>query len=193
MKNWMKILIFLIDNKGLEFTVKSISEKLGINYMIVHKAIKELHEKGAINIKKVAGANLCSFNYSLNMFAVQAEDERKTSILKKKNLGLIYARLKEIQNPFYILLLFGSYAKHRETKNSDIDLCIITDSEFVKKKARSIIEQIPLNIHLLDFSKDEFLSMLTTRKQNLGHEIVRDNIILKGTDEFYELVNYAEQ
>ncbi len=191
MKNRLKILIFLMENRDRKFTINEISEKMGMNYRIAHEEATALGEMHAIKIEKAAGANFCSFSYNLSALSFEAEEERKDSILKNKNLKIIYKRLKEIQDPFYILLLFGSYARKNETKNSDIDLCLITDSAFVKERAKSIIEQIPLNIHLMDFTKDEFLSMIRTRNPNVGHEIVKNNIILKGVEEFYELVNYA--
>lgn len=193
MKNRLKVLVFLAENKGREFSIKEISEKLCINYRIAFEEIKALEKKGAIKLRKAAGANLCSFAYAFNELAFQAEEARKEALLNDKNIKVIYNRIKEIQDPFYVLLVFGSYAAKMQAKNSDIDLCIITDSTFIKNKAESIISQIPLRIHLLDFTKDEFLSMLKTIKPNVGHEILKNNVILKGVEEFYELVTYAGQ
>lgn len=193
MKNRLKLFVFLMENKGVEFTIKGISEKLKMNYRIVHVEIKALEEMGAIKVRKAAGANLCSFIYALTPLAFEAEEARKEALLKDKNLKVIYNRIKEIQDPFYILLVFGSYAAKTQSKKSDIDLCLITDSNYVRSNAERTISQIPLNVHFITFTKDEFLSMLKTRKQNVGHEIAKNNIILKGVEEFYELVNYAEQ
>ncbi|MFH1126999.1 MAG: nucleotidyltransferase domain-containing protein [archaeon] len=193
MKNRLKILVFLMENRDRSFTIKDISEKMGINYRIAHEEATALGEMKAIKVEKAAGANFCSFSYNLNALAFEAEEARKEGVLKNRNIRIIYKRLKEIQDPFYILLLFGSFARGAATKTSDIDLCLITDSAMVKERAKSIIGQIPLNIHLLDFTKGEFLSMIRTRDPNVGHEIVRNNVILKGIEEFYELMNYAGQ
>ncbi len=193
MKNRLKVLTFFMENKGMEFSIKGISEKLGINYRIAFEEIKALEKKGAIKVRKAAGANLCSFAYAFNELASQAEEARKEVLLRDKNIRVIYNRVKEIQDPFYILLVFGSYAAKTQAKTSDIDICIITDSDYVKNKSEGIISQIPLRVHPLDFTKDEFLSMLKTIKPNVGHEILKNNVILKGIEEFYELINYAGQ
>lgn len=190
MKNRLKILMFLAQNKGTEFSIKEISEKLGINYRIAFEETKALAARPAIAMRRAAGANLCSFAYAFNELAFQAEEARKEALLKDKNIKVIYNRVKEIQDPFYILLVFGSYAAKTQAKTSDIDLCIITDSAYVKNRVKSITGQIPLSVHLVDFTKDEFLAMLKTRTPNVGHEILKNNVILKGIEEFYELVNY---
>ena len=194
MKNTLKILVFLMENRGTEFTIKEISEKLSMNYRIAYEEIKALETQKAITVKRAAGSNFCTSSYAtFSALAFQAEEARKNALLENKNIKLIYKRITEIQDPFYILLLFGSYARKNQTKTSDIDFCLITDSSSVKERARSIIEQIPLNIHLLDFTKDEFLAMIRTRKPNVGHEIAKNNVILKGVEEFYELMSYAER
>ncbi|MCX6707429.1 MAG: nucleotidyltransferase domain-containing protein, partial [Candidatus Woesearchaeota archaeon] len=86
---------------------------------------------------------------------------------------------------------FGSYAKGTQTKQSDMDLCVITDNEETKQKAEQIIRNVPFNIHFLCFTTKEFINMLSTTELNVGKEIVKDNIILKGAEGFYEMVNYV--
>lgn len=182
-----------MENREREFTIKGISQNLGMNYRIAFEETKALEEKNAIKVRRAGGANLCSFSYIFSGLTFQAEEARKEALLENKNIKVIYKRIKEIPDPFYILLVFGSYAAKTQKKSSDIDLCIITDSTPVKNKAKSIIEQIPLSVHLLEFTKDEFVSMIGARKPNVGHEIAKNNVILKGAEEFYELMNYAEQ
>ena len=192
MKNILKILKHFMENKGKEFTIKQVSEKLKINYRIAYQEIKNLEQKKLIEIKKIGNSNACSFNYVFNELSMQAEAIRKEDLLKNKNLKVIYKRIMELKHPLYILLVFGSYSGKTQTKNSDIDLCLISDSKTIKKGISSILEQIPLDIHLVCFTPNEFISMLSIRKPNVGHEILKNNVILKGAEEFYGLVNYVE-
>ena len=193
MKNVLKILKHFMENRDKEFTMKQVSEELKINYRIAYQEIKTLEGKNLIKIKKIGNSNVCSFNYAFNELSMQAEAIRKEELLKDKNLKVIHKRIMETEYPFYILLVFGSYSSKTRTKNSDIDICLISDNETVKKSISSILEQIPLNIHFIDFTPKEFISMLGIRKPNVGHEILKNNVILKGAEEFYEMANYVKQ
>lgn len=190
MKNVLNILKYFMENKDKEFTMKQVSEELKINYRIAYQEIKTLEGKNLIKIKKIGNSNICSFNYAFNELSMQAEAIRKEELLKDKNLKVIHKRIMETEYPFYILLVFGSYSSKTRTKNSDIDICLISDNETVKKSISSILEQIPLNIHFIDFTPKEFISMLGIRKPNVDHEILKNNVILKGAEEFYEMANY---
>ena len=90
------------------------------------------------------------------------------------------------------MLIFGSYSNKSATKSSDIDLCLITDNKNVKEHIHSILSITPVKLHLNEFTLSEFVSMLKEREENLGHEIVNNNIILHGIEGFYELVKYVK-
>ena len=96
-----------------------------------------------------------------------------------------------MKNPFFVFLVFGSYAKKNQKKGSDIDICLITDDKKINSKIHQIIGLIPLDIHLLDFTVDDFIKMLKTKEDNVGKEIMKNNIILYGIENFYELIKNA--
>ncbi|RLE41118.1 hypothetical protein DRZ77_00005, partial [Candidatus Woesearchaeota archaeon] len=105
---------------------------------------------------------------------------------------VLYRRIKEIKNPFFICVVFGSYAKGTARKGSDLDLCVITNEEKVDREINTILDITPFEIHYLKFSSDEFIKMLKTTEFNVGKGIVKNKIILKGIEEFYELINYVK-
>lgn len=191
MKNQIKIIKFFIENKEKKFSILSISKHLNMNYQIAFSEIKKLEKEKIIGIKRLGNSNQCFYNYQFNEKILIAESQRKEHLLRNKDINVIYTRLNEIKNPFYILLVFGSHSQGKETKRSDIDLCIISDNQETKNKASQIIRTISLNIHYLDFSVKEFLNMLKTTEDNVGKEIIRNNVILKGTEQLYEVINYA--
>ena len=88
-----------------------------------------------------------------------------------------------------IVLVFGSYAKNKETKTSDIDLCIICDNEEKKKEFWNKLNLLSLNLEIQEFTTKEFISMLEKRQNNVGHEIIKNNIILYGTENYYNLIS----
>lgn len=191
MNNQIKLLRFFVEHKDGKFTINGISKELGVNYRIVFEEIKKLEKESLIKISKIGHSCLCSFNYQFSSKIVEVEDLRKEETFRNKYIKVLFKRITELQNPFYVLLIFGSYARKAQHRHSDLDLCLITDNKGIKAKVNQIVSNIPLNIHLLDFNTKEFLSMLKTTEPNVGKEIVYNNLILRGIEEFYGLVNYA--
>ena len=187
-----KILKFLLSNKEKEFTIRHISKSVLVDYKTVHIIVKELIKKGRIAAKKAGQTILCSINnkaFGSDIF--RAEAIRKEELLRNKDLYVLYNYFKDIKEPFFILLLFGSYASGKPRKGSDIDLMLISDKDDLRKKAKEVISLVPLDVHLLDFNSKEFLSMIKTTEFNVGKEALNNNIILYGTEDYYRLIQNA--
>ena len=60
MNNQTKILIHLLNNKEIQFTINQISKDLKINYRIAYQETKKLEEENLIKIQKAGNSNLCS-------------------------------------------------------------------------------------------------------------------------------------
>ncbi|MDO8656318.1 MAG: nucleotidyltransferase domain-containing protein [Nanoarchaeota archaeon] len=187
-----EILKFLLSHKKTEFTIRNISQKIGVDYKTVHGVIQELIKDNLIRAKKIGQTVLCSINPAeFNADIFSTELSRREELLKNKDLSSMYSYFKDIQEPFFILLLFGSYASGKNRKGSDIDLMLIADSEDIKKKIKSKIALIPLEIHLTEFNPREFISMLKTTEFNVGKEAFYNNIILYGIEDYYRLIQHA--
>ncbi|MEK6969460.1 MAG: nucleotidyltransferase domain-containing protein [Nanoarchaeota archaeon] len=193
MNNNLKILKLFVDNKDKTFTIKKAAEALKINYKIVYEEITELEKEKLISITRQGNAKVCVFNYQYHSKIVEIEEIRKQELFKNKDLKLIYNRIKEVKNPFYCLVLFGSYANKTNQKGSDIDLCLITDNSKINRQVQSILSITPLPIHLQEFSSKQFLLMLKSKEVNVGNEIVKNNVLLYDMEAFYELINNVKQ
>lgn len=191
-KHNVKILQFLLSNKKKDFTIREIAKETSMDYKAAYITLQELIEDGTVYAKKAGQSTLCSINTkTFNTIIFKAEDARKKELLKNKNIASLYSYFKDIKIPFFILLVFGSYAKKQERRKSDIDLLLITDREAIKKEIHEKIKLIPLDIHLIDFSAKEFLSMLKTTEFTVGKEAFYNNIILFGIEDYYRLIQYA--
>ena len=185
--NNIKILIHLLENKEKRFTINQISKELKINYRITHEQIKKLEREGTIKTEKAGKAILCSISNKFDEHIFTAEYQRKQEIIKNKDFKIIHKRFSEIQENF-ILLLFGSQAKNKATKHSDIDLLAITENE---KQIRDTAELIPKNIHLTTTSFETFNKMINSKKISVGSEAYNNNIILIGIEDYYRLLKNA--
>ncbi len=185
-----KIIKFLLSNKGKEFTIRAIAQKIAVDYKGVYIIIKRLIKNETIKSKKIGQTILCTINpKTFNEGIFKAEILRRENIMVNKNFRVLYNRIREaIKEPFFILLLFGSYASGEAREKSDIDLMLITDKESIRKKINHIISLLPIKIHLDYFDSKEFSSMLKTTDFNVGREAFNNNVILFGIEDYYRLV-----
>lgn len=187
-----KILILLLSNKEKEFTIRAISKKVSVDYKTVYLIVNELINEGIIKAKKIGQTISCSINSKVfNEDIFRAELIRKEELLKNKDFTVLHNYIKDVKEPFFILLLFGSFASNTQGKNSDIDLMLITDSKEINKQIKNKTSLIPLKIHLTSFNSEEFLSMLKTTEFNVGKEAFNNNIILFGIENYYRLIKNA--
>lgn len=94
---------------------------------------------------------------------------------------------------FYIMLVFGSYAKGTATEKSDVDVAVIVETDETKGNMKPPLSSArrkslpPADFQV--FSRTEFLEMLTIDEENVGKEIVRDNFIYYGAAAYYKLLS----
>ena len=63
------------------------------------------------------------------------------------------------------MIVFGSYAKGSQTKNSDIDIMLVSNDEKLKKRINEIVSILPLKIHLIQLNEEEFRRMYFQRAE----------------------------
>src|SRR3989338_11320592 len=179
MKTELKILKHLIENKKAK-TIREIAQQVKSDYRITHIAVQRLIEKNALKVQTVGKSSLCKLDekhYSIEIYT--AENERKETILKNKNINQLYKEMmSKVKTSSFILLLFGSYAKRKQTKASDIDMLCVSNEKDFESRISDIISLLPLKIHALVFREEEFFRMKDSKKPNVVHEIMGSNIIL---------------
>src|SRR3989338_7313366 len=120
------IIKFLIEHKDEELNILNISKAIKMDYKNAHSIIKRLEKASVISIETFGQSNRIKLNGLLNPLVFEAEFERRKEVLKDKNIAAMLSSFKRaITSKLYVLLLFGSYAKKTNTKNSDIDLIFI--------------------------------------------------------------------
>lgn len=181
--------------KSLTFKeVKKLSNNKSDNY--VHTTLKNFVNEGMLKQQKVGNNIIYSINnstFALNIIGFISEyKSNKATYLPYKNIQKI---INKIKTSFYTLLITGSYAKKQQKTTSDIDIVIICDD---KQKPNSILSQIKLEselmtpeIHPYVFTQSQFYGMLTSREENYGKEIARNNLIITGGKQYYGILMEA--
>ena len=191
MKPDIKILKLLVEKKEEKLTIKKIAEALKINYRTAYDVITLLEKENLIQLTRAGNAKICSFNPRYHSKIVETEEIRKQELLKNKNITVMYDVLMKLHSKFYILLVFGSYVKNRQTKHSDIDLMFIVPDaaeESMEKEMQSLVNTLPLNIHLNAFKESDFKAMKNSKESTVGSEAIKSNIILHGVEAYYRMI-----
>ena len=183
-----KLLTYLIENKEPE-SIMQASGAIVVDYKNTFNLVNELYPK-VISKEKIGNTNLIKINLVPNQEIYNVENKRTQEFLSKNpKLRLIQNDIEEIGYPFMIVLIFGSYVKNTKTEGSDIDICIISDSKEKTKKLIQSLNLLSLKLEIHEFTTDEFISMIGKTQNNLGHEIVKSNIILYGIESYYNLIS----
>lgn len=197
-KTDFEVLGFLIENINNEYSIKEIAEKLKRTYVKVHNSIKRLSNKKIIKEIVKGKSHYCSISYKDNVDIVCFIKSQKTKdfLEKNKKISLIISNITtSMKSPDYILVLFGSYSKGNANKHSDIDIAVIISNQD-KEKAERVMNSIKRlsnqKIHSLEFTYYDFIDMLKSKEANVGKEIVKNNIIFKGFEQFYDCMKLAE-
>lgn len=183
-----KLIKYLIENKE-PTSIMQASGAIVVDYKNTYNIVSEL-EPTVISLEKIGNTSLIRLNITPNQDIYSVEEKRTQEFLSENSkLKIAKNYIEELNYPFFIVLIFGSYVKNAKTERSDIDICIISDN---KEKTKKLIERLRLlylNLEIQAFTTKEFTSMIEKAQNNLGHEIVKKNIILYGIENYYNLIS----
>lgn len=190
MKTALKIIRNLIEDKKPK-TIREIARQIKADYRITYVAVQRLVEKNILNVQTVGKSSLCELNNKYFGIEInEVEDQRKQDILKNSAINQLYKEIvSKLPTKFFILLLFGSYAKGTHVSTSDIDLLFISNEKDFENKVSAILSLLPLKTHALVFTEEEFVRMKDAKKPNVVQEAIKNNIILYGTESYYVMKN----
>lgn len=182
MDNKQKIILYLAKNNE-SFTLHELSKLVKIPYTSFYRTIKEMQD--IIKIQEKGKSKLISiiWNEITQAYLTIASFEEKKIILEKQYiLKRIEKKAKEIT------LIFGSYAKGTQRKESDIDIIIINKNGEKTINFSDLELLYKVKINPMFFSKNEFLMMLKDKNENVGKQALKNHILLSGFSEFWELI-----
>ncbi len=182
----------LLENKAALYNIRLISKELKIDYKNTYENIRYLENKGILDLVPFGNSVQIRLKQKIHPLIYEAEYERQQKLLKNKNLLVMLDYFKNIKSRFFILLVFGSYAKGKQSTGSDIDLMFIVPDRketLFEKEVFQLTRSLPLPVHSLVFSEKQFLEMLVSKDLNVGKEAFNNNVILYGIEQYYALIS----
>ncbi len=190
MKTEIKVLKAMLQDREPK-TIREIAGAIKADYRITYTAVQILMQKQSITSKTVGKSTLCQLNdrhYGLELH--RAETERKEQLLKDKDLKILFQDIMaKTKTSMFILLVFGSHAKGKATRQSDADIMTISNEKGFEETIDRILGLLPLKTHNLTFTEEEFKRMKDSKEPNVVKETMQNNVILYGIENYYKLKN----
>jgi len=183
-----EILNYFRKNLFSKITINQLSKDIDKDYPNVYNSAVDFAGRGILNVEKVGNSKVLSFSFSPKAIAYLGFIEESYAF--KKNIRNIDKILEFEELLSDIILVFGSYAKNKETKNSDIDLLVITNGDVFKKSKllENKTELMMPPVHVTAISEKDFLEMLLESKPNLGKEAFNNHLIYRNAERYLYLV-----
>ncbi|MBM3200443.1 nucleotidyltransferase domain-containing protein [Candidatus Woesearchaeota archaeon] len=186
MDNNLKIINYLGKHNQEKFTMHRLSQLLRMPYASFYRTIQRMEDLITTeDVGKAKAITLKSDNPIVKSYLIISSDEEKKEFLKKHPVINKIANELDTKDT---VLLFGSYAKGKETEKSDIDMIVINKDG---KKSLSFSKYELLfrkKINPLFITKEEFAKMLNEKEENVGKQALKDHIILNNPEEFWKCV-----
>ena len=175
-----KIILALISKKS---HLREISRKLNVPHSTILRKIRKLLEKNVLDFF-LEGKNKVFFiknNLKAKNYVFSAEIYKYNQFLEKNpKLSVLFEDILKIAKS-NLIVLFGSYAKQNFGKNSDIDIYVNTTDKNLIKNIENL--NLKLSVKIGKFDKSSLLIK----------EIIKDHIIIRGVETFYEYTNFFEE
>jgi predicted nucleotidyltransferase len=176
----LEIILVLLKNKS---HLREIARILNQSHSTVSRKISSLIKENILDYKK-EGKNKVLFikdNLKSKNYIYSAEIYKLNKLLKKyPELSIIFEDIKKYFKG-KMIILFGSYAKGNAKEDSDIDIYLETGSNDIKNKLRGLNSKLSIKIGKFDAN-----SLLIK-------EIIKEHVIIKGVEEFYERNKFFEK
>jgi len=186
MDNKFKIINYLGKNMEKRCTMHELSRILDIPYASFYRTVQRM--KDLLIIEPIGKSKILKINTSnpvVKAHLIVASDEEIKDYLAKQPL------IKKISSELGvkdIVVLFGSYAKGKDTEKSDIDILIINQDG---KKSISFSKYELLykkKINPIFITRKEFKKMLKDKEENVGKQALKNHIILNNPEKFWGCV-----
>jgi predicted nucleotidyltransferase len=156
--------------------VRGLAKRMHTNHMLVSRKMDGLTKENVADFRK-EGRNKVFFikkTLEARSYVFMAENYALARAMNKYPILRAVAEKIREDSRIRLAVLFGSYAKGSPKNDSDIDIYVETDASEVKKSLELVNTKI--SVKTGTFNPESLLIK----------EIIKNHVILKGVEDFYE-------
>ncbi|MDD4878025.1 MAG: nucleotidyltransferase domain-containing protein [Candidatus Nanoarchaeia archaeon] len=192
------IIAFFLSNIQKEFGIREISRNTKTDYKNTYSIVQKLVKKGVLLKRRQANLDLCSLNLKGDFGEICFVEAMRARIFRAKHRMInefFNAAMEKARYMHYSIVVFGSFAKGKETKSSDLDILVIAPEKSAAEEIVRILNAesvtIAAGIHAMAISTSDFISNLADKKPNVITEAFKSHIIITGAESFYKGGKFA--
>lgn len=183
---YKKILEILSKEKTLH--LRDIAKKASLNENSAYRFLNNLSNQKILSSQKIGNMKFFSLNKNKNTFliltALAIEKQENIHHLRKTAIKTFLENLPE--EPIFVIV-FGSTAKQTYTKNSDIDLLLISNKKInVQKPIYEANAQTTIKISVFQMNYSDFLTELKLKQDPVIQSAIKTGYPLTNHIKYYE-------
>ena len=188
----VEVITLLTEKRDTELSINGIAKLLRKDYKSAHNIVTRLSRMGLLELRPFGRSHRVLLRNTTHPLIFEAEYHRRRELLKNKDIAVMHDAFRGLRSGFYVLLVSGSYAKRTQTKHSDIDLLFIVPDAAegsLEREIQGIAGTLPLTVHIHVFRETDFKAMRDSKESTVGSEAIKNNVILRGIESYYELIS----
>ena len=175
---WLEVIALYTGNYKAEFYLRQIAKLAKLPVKTCQNFLSQL-EKDKILKGKIEGKNKY---FSLNLDNIQTKSYLLQAEIHKTDLFLEnYPQIKTFLKSFNTnipIIVFGSFAKLKANRNSDMDLFIVSE-----KGQELPFHLLPYKVHQVNLSENSFMKSL--KEQEVIIKEIEENHVILNNHSFY--------
>lgn len=190
METAKKILIKILKNPSIQYTVTSIAKEIESSRVSAWKILKKMEADKLINLKQFGNGKTSMYTLELNWSNVLTEKNLEiVTIEESQNNQRWLDNFKELEKEVDFLILFGSVL-HSPKDANDIDILIVSNKKNITK-INEIILKIQKSqvkkIHSTNLTKIEFKKEVQNQNK-IFMDAIRKGVVLFGQKNFINMI-----
>ncbi len=166
-----------------ELHVRALAKALNTNQTTIARKVKELERMNVVDYKYEGKNKIYFLKKSIEAykFVLMGENYKMLKLINYyPALRIIFDEIIKDKR-IKLAILFGSYAKDRATKTSDVDIFIETKNKKIRDELEKLNSKLSIKIGKFGGSNP------------LINEIKKNHVIIKGVEIYYERVGFFEK
>ncbi|MCX6742446.1 MAG: nucleotidyltransferase domain-containing protein [Candidatus Pacearchaeota archaeon] len=181
--------------ESFNIRISDLLKKAKVSQKIGYRYINELLDAKIISQKIEPPLRIIKPEFSVTgkiIFSLIEEEKRLKFLEKHKELkGPFFQFENEVSDYISCALVFGSFSRYSETKESDLDLLIIAETQ-TRKKVEKAVENCFITIKnkpsIRFVTKENFIDALR-KEDGFAKQILKDHIVLVNSCNWVELIS----
>ncbi|MEK6960906.1 MAG: nucleotidyltransferase domain-containing protein [Nanoarchaeota archaeon] len=191
------VIQLLLENPDNQFSIRQIARALKKSYTLTYHNIQDLCKRAILAKRDLPPAQIITLHEKVpTLILTRIEQTRMREFLEKNEWCRLYLNdvLKASPHPFFVIIVFGSYAKGAQTTGSDLDLLTIVPHEEDIDMFETATNQFSkTKKNVITITADSFIEMIQNPKTfNVGNEAKKNHIILYNAETFYQFIERAK-